>query len=92
MNIIECRNICKNFGEKVALDHVSVEIPQDYGAALVIFESLYKALMLNAFLDVALDERVVAAHFESQGSHPAHEIFSAEDSDRKNNHEKPCQT
>ncbi|MCQ2144956.1 MAG: ATP-binding cassette domain-containing protein [Bacteroidales bacterium] len=28
MNIIECRNICKNFGEKVALDHVSVEIPQ----------------------------------------------------------------
>lgn len=28
MNIIECRNICKNFGEKVALDHVSVEIPE----------------------------------------------------------------
>ena len=23
-NIIECRNVCKNFGEKVALDNVSV--------------------------------------------------------------------
>jgi len=28
MNIIECKDICKNFGEKVALDHVSVEIPE----------------------------------------------------------------
>jgi len=28
MNIIECRDICKSFGEKVALDHVSVEIPE----------------------------------------------------------------
>jgi len=27
-NIIECRNICKNFGEKVALDNVSVNIPK----------------------------------------------------------------
>ena len=27
-NIIECRNICKNFGEKVALDKVSVNIPK----------------------------------------------------------------
>lgn len=28
MGIIECKEICKNFGEKVALDHVSVEIPK----------------------------------------------------------------
>ena len=28
MAIIECKNICKNFGEKVALDHVSLEIPE----------------------------------------------------------------
>lgn len=28
MAIIECRNVCKNFGEKVALDHVSLEIPE----------------------------------------------------------------
>lgn len=27
-NIIECRNVCKNFGEKVALDHVSVSVPK----------------------------------------------------------------
>ena len=27
-NIIECRDICKNFGEKVALDKVSVNIPK----------------------------------------------------------------
>ncbi len=27
-NIIECRNICKNFGEKVALDNVSVNVPK----------------------------------------------------------------
>ena len=27
MGLIECRNICKNFGEKVALDNVSVDIP-----------------------------------------------------------------
>ena len=27
MAIIECKNICKNFGEKVALDHVSLDIP-----------------------------------------------------------------
>ena len=27
MAIIECKNVCKNFGEKVALDHVSLEIP-----------------------------------------------------------------
>lgn len=27
-NIIECRNICKNFGEKVALDNVSVSVPK----------------------------------------------------------------
>lgn len=27
-NIIECRNVCKNFGEKVALDNVSVSIPK----------------------------------------------------------------
>ena len=26
--IIECRNICKNFGEKVALDNVSVSVPK----------------------------------------------------------------
>ena len=26
MAIIECKNVCKNFGEKVALDHVSLEI------------------------------------------------------------------
>ena len=27
-NIIECRNVCKNFGEKVALDNVSVTVPK----------------------------------------------------------------
>lgn len=27
-NIIECRNVCKNFGEKVALDNVSVGVPK----------------------------------------------------------------
>ncbi|MBR1576450.1 MAG: ATP-binding cassette domain-containing protein [Bacteroidales bacterium] len=28
MGLIECKDICKNFGEKVALDHVSLEIPE----------------------------------------------------------------
>ena len=28
MGIIECKDICKSFGEKVALDHVSLEIPK----------------------------------------------------------------
>ncbi len=28
MAIIECKNVCKNYGEKVALDHVSLEIPE----------------------------------------------------------------
>ena len=28
MSIIECKDICKSFGEKVALDHVSLEIPE----------------------------------------------------------------
>ena len=28
MSVIECREVCKNFGEKVALDHVSVEVPE----------------------------------------------------------------
>ena len=28
MGIIECKDVCKNFGEKVALDHVSLEIPK----------------------------------------------------------------
>ena len=28
MNIIECKQVCKNFGEKVALDHVSLDIPE----------------------------------------------------------------
>lgn len=27
-NIIKCRNVCKNFGEKVALDNVSVSVPK----------------------------------------------------------------
>ena len=27
-NIIECRNVSKSFGEKVALDNVSVSIPE----------------------------------------------------------------
>ncbi len=27
-NIIECRDVCKNFGEKVALDKVSVSVPK----------------------------------------------------------------
>lgn len=27
-NIIECRNVCKNFGEKVVLDNVSVSVPK----------------------------------------------------------------
>jgi len=29
MAIIECKEVCKNFGSKVALDHVSLEIPQN---------------------------------------------------------------
>lgn len=29
MAVIECREVCKNFGSKVALDHVSVEIPEN---------------------------------------------------------------
>lgn len=28
MSMIECRQVCKSFGEKVALDHVSLEIPE----------------------------------------------------------------
>ena len=28
MNIIECREVCKNFGEKVALDKLSISIPE----------------------------------------------------------------
>ena len=28
MAIIECKEVCKNFGEKVALNHVSLEIPE----------------------------------------------------------------
>ena len=28
MGIIECKDVCKSFGEKVALDHVSVNIPK----------------------------------------------------------------
>ncbi|SKC37112.1 ABC-2 type transport system ATP-binding protein [Bacteroidales bacterium WCE2004] len=28
MKIIECKQVCKNFGEKVALDHVSLDIPE----------------------------------------------------------------
>ena len=28
MAIIECKNVCKNFGPKVALDHVSLDIPE----------------------------------------------------------------
>ena len=28
MAIIQCKEVCKNFGEKVALDHVSLEIPE----------------------------------------------------------------
>ena len=28
MGIIQCKNVCKSFGEKVALDHVSVDIPK----------------------------------------------------------------
>lgn len=28
MGLIECREICKNFGEKVALDHVSIDVPE----------------------------------------------------------------
>ncbi len=28
MSFIECREVCKNFGQKVALDHVSLEMPQ----------------------------------------------------------------
>ena len=28
MGIIECKDVCKTFGEKVALDHVSLEIPK----------------------------------------------------------------
>ena len=28
MGLIECKNVCKSFGEKVALDNVSVDIPK----------------------------------------------------------------
>ena len=28
MGLIQCNDVCKNFGEKVALDHVSVDIPK----------------------------------------------------------------
>ena len=28
MALIQCKEVCKNFGEKVALDHVSLDIPQ----------------------------------------------------------------
>ena len=28
MGLIECKDICKHFGEKVALDHVSVDVPK----------------------------------------------------------------
>ena len=28
MGLIECKEVCKSFGEKVALDHVSLEIPE----------------------------------------------------------------
>ena len=28
MAIIECKEVCKSFGEKVALDHVSIDIPE----------------------------------------------------------------
>ena len=28
MGIIECKGVCKSFGEKVALDNVSVDIPK----------------------------------------------------------------
>jgi ABC-2 type transport system ATP-binding protein len=28
MGLIECKEICKSFGEKVALDHVSLDIPE----------------------------------------------------------------
>jgi ABC-2 type transport system ATP-binding protein len=28
MGIIECKDVCKSFGEKVALDHVTVDIPK----------------------------------------------------------------
>ena len=28
MELIQCKNVCKSFGEKVALDHVSVDIPK----------------------------------------------------------------
>ena len=28
MELIKCSNVCKSFGEKVALDNVSIEIPK----------------------------------------------------------------
>ena len=28
MDIIQCKDVSKSFGEKVALDHVSVDIPK----------------------------------------------------------------
>ena len=28
MGLIECKEVCKSFGEKVALDHVSIDIPE----------------------------------------------------------------
>ena len=28
MGLIECKDVCKSFGEKVALDNVSIDIPK----------------------------------------------------------------
>ena len=28
MGIIQCKDVCKSFGEKVALDHVSLDFPE----------------------------------------------------------------
>ena len=28
MGLIQCKDVCKSFGEKIALDHVSVDIPK----------------------------------------------------------------
>ena len=28
MNLIQCKDVCKSFGEKIALDHVSLDIPK----------------------------------------------------------------
>ena len=47
MSLIECKDICKNFGEKVALDHVSLEIPKGQIFGLLGPNGAGKTTILN---------------------------------------------